>query len=48
VQPVLARQRLEHPVVVGVLVVELDNVVIDVLHGAIGLHARHLELLELH
>ena len=48
VQPVLARQRLEHAVVVGVLVVELDDVVVDVLHGALDLDPRLAELLELH
>ena len=34
--------------VVGVLVVELDDVVVHVLHGALDLHARHVQLLELH
>ncbi len=40
VQPVLARQRLEHAVVVGVLVVELDDVVVDVLHRPLHLDPR--------
>ena len=48
VDPVLARKRLQHPVVVGVLEVELDDVVVDVLHRALDLHPRHVELLELH
>ena len=34
--------------VVGVLVVELDDVVVDVLNGALDLHPRDAELLELH
>ncbi len=48
VQPVLARQRLEHEVVVGVLEVELDHVVVDVLDGALDLDARLAQLFELH
>ena len=48
VQPVLAGQRLEHAVVVGVLEVELDDVVVDVLDRALDLDARLAELLELH
>jgi hypothetical protein len=40
VQPVPARQRLEHAVVVGVLVIELDDVVVDVLDGTLDLDAR--------
>jgi hypothetical protein len=48
VQPVLPRERLQHAVVVGVLVVELDDVVIDVLDRALDLGPRLAELLELH
>jgi hypothetical protein len=48
VQPVLSRERLEHAVIVGVLVVELDDVVVDVLDRALELDARDAELLELH
>ena len=48
VQAVLAGQRLEHPVVVRVLEVELDDVVVHVLDRPLDLHPRHLELLELH
>jgi hypothetical protein len=48
VQAVLARQRLQHAVIVGVLVVELDDVVIDVLDRTVDLDARLAQLLELH
>ena len=48
VDPELARHRLEHAVVVGVLEVELDDVVVDVLHRAVHPHALCVELLELH
>ena len=44
----LPRHRLEHPVVVGVLEVELDDVVVHVLDRAIDAYARYVELLELH
>ena len=46
--PVAPAERLEHAVVVGVLVVELDDVVVHVLDGALDLDARHVQLLELH
>ena len=45
---VLAAEIQEHPMVVGVLEVELDDVVVDVLHRALDAHARHVQLLELH
>ena len=48
VDPVLATQRPQHPVVVGVLEVELDHVVVDVLQRALDLDPRDVELLELH
>src|SRR5207248_3852495 len=48
IDPVLARHRLEHPVVVGVLEVELGDVVVHVLDRAVDAHPRHVELLELH
>jgi hypothetical protein len=44
----LTRQRLQHPVVIGVLVIELDDVVIDVLDGPLQLDPRLAELFELH
>jgi hypothetical protein len=48
VQPVLGGERLQHAVVVGVLVVELDDVVVHVLDRSLDLHPRHVQLLELH
>ena len=48
VDAVAAAERLEHAVVVGVLEVELDDVVVDVLDRPLDLDPRHLELLELH
>ena len=48
VEPVLLRERLEHPVVVGILVVQLHDVVVDVLHRPLDLEPRHSEFLELH
>src|SRR3954449_5380018 len=48
VQPVLARERAQEAMVVGVLEVQRDDVVVDVLHRAVDLHARLAELLELH
>ncbi len=47
-QPVLAGQRVEHAMVVGVLEVQLDDVVVDLLDGALDLDAGLAELLELH
>src|SRR5919199_1706168 len=48
VRAVLAAVGLEHAVVVGVLEVERDDVVVDVLHRAVDRDAWHVELLELH
>ena len=48
VDPVLARDRLQHAVVVGVLEVQLDHVVVDVLHRPVHPNPRDAELLELH
>ena len=45
---VAAAERLEHPVIVRVLVVELDDVVVHVLDGPLHADARHAQLLELH
>src|SRR5919206_494305 len=46
--PVNSKTLFLPPVVVGVLEVERDDVVVDVLHGPADLDARHVELLELH
>jgi hypothetical protein len=48
VHSVAARERAQEAVVVRVLEVERDHVVVDVLDGAVDLHPRHAELLELH
>jgi hypothetical protein len=45
---VLGREGLQEQVVVGVAVVELQRVVVDVLHGEIDLHLLEAERLELH
>jgi hypothetical protein len=42
------REGLQEQVVVGVAVVELQHVVVDVLHGEVGLHLVKAERLELH
>ena len=47
-RPEFRRHPLQEEVVLGILVVELDHVVVDVLHHQRDLHAVHFELFELH